>query len=343
MQHDEPSNLPAWSDRAQLPAVSKCIAMRGAEFKIPPRTAELLFLSADDPATATSGLTISISVDLGAGQVTTTDLGPSEPSTIYLHLPVRRPTDVSQVPRPPYYPTYVGLTPEQRWVYLSWLTDVSQSINIGWVFIYYYGLERHLLSDKLDLAFDEILLLRHAHPHPSLLGYSTSALLSACIVRKRSDLLRILYQQEGVFKVDNAELRLLHHLGIDLSPRTLAEIGNHLPEVNRRYIRANRPLFELVLEDVLTRRYGRAQFPFGDRYQLDNVPRRPDLLFANISFPDHIRTPTLPNFLNYGPFTDEVKEVLRETHELVKNSLRSSRDTKSRRALPRPPTQNRVG
>jgi hypothetical protein len=41
-----------------------------------------------------------------------------EPSVIYTKQPVSVPADEMLVPRSPYYPTYSGLTPEQKWVYL---------------------------------------------------------------------------------------------------------------------------------------------------------------------------------------------------------------------------------
>ena len=69
---------------------------------------------------------------------------------IYVGSLVIRPSDPTAVPTPDYYPSYAGLSPEQRWVYLNWLTDVSQPVYIGYVFLYYYGLERQLLSGDFN-------------------------------------------------------------------------------------------------------------------------------------------------------------------------------------------------
>ncbi len=38
-----------------------------------------------------------------------------EPSLIYTNQKVSQPTDTSKVDRPPYFPTYSALTPEQKW------------------------------------------------------------------------------------------------------------------------------------------------------------------------------------------------------------------------------------
>ena len=59
-----------------------------------------------------------------------------------------------------YYPSYKNLKAENRYVYLNWLRDVTAPIPIGYVFIFYYGLERHLLFGKFEQAFDMIVKLR---------------------------------------------------------------------------------------------------------------------------------------------------------------------------------------
>jgi hypothetical protein len=74
-----------------------------------------------------------------------------EPSLILMNLPIKQPVDEMLIPRPPYYPQYVGLTPEQRWIYLKLLINpYNDKIDIGYVFILYYGLERHLLHGDFD-------------------------------------------------------------------------------------------------------------------------------------------------------------------------------------------------
>jgi len=74
-------------------------------------------------------------------------LGAIEPSSIGLGDLVQEPSDLGLVERPSYYTSYEKLTPEQRWVYLDWLGNVDKEIDIGYVFIFYYGLERHLFFE----------------------------------------------------------------------------------------------------------------------------------------------------------------------------------------------------
>lgn len=81
----------------------------------------------------------------------------------------------------PYWPSYHAATPEQRSRYLDWLAGGRKdpSIEIGYVFIYFYGLERRILVDNAEHAAvaEEILDLRSVYETSrSFYRYSTSLL-----------------------------------------------------------------------------------------------------------------------------------------------------------------------
>ncbi len=54
----------------------------------------------------------------------------------------------------PYWPSYAAASPAQRAVYLDWLAGgrVDPDLPIGYVFIYFYGLEERVLVDDADHA-----------------------------------------------------------------------------------------------------------------------------------------------------------------------------------------------
>ncbi|HEV2045645.1 MAG TPA: TerB N-terminal domain-containing protein [Chthoniobacterales bacterium] len=106
---------------------------------------------------------------------------PGEPSAIIKSLPV------GNVPASPlqdfgYWPSYDRITPEQRRCYLEWLsagrkdTDPTQR-SLGYVFLFFYGLERRIVvdADRDPMLLDEVLrLLQHygsAHKSRSLRSY----------------------------------------------------------------------------------------------------------------------------------------------------------------------------
>jgi len=87
-----------------------------------------------------------------------------DPSQIDPALPVAVATVASRLP---YWPSYERLSPEQRYLYLSWLALGRESLPTedGYLFIYYYGLERRALLDAADhgLVITEILRLKKMH------------------------------------------------------------------------------------------------------------------------------------------------------------------------------------
>ena len=76
-----------------------------------------------------------------------------EASCINLSLDVGRPAwDASGALG--YYPTYAKLNPNQRANYLSWLANGRKGAlgDIGYAFLFFYGLERRLLVEQQDLS-----------------------------------------------------------------------------------------------------------------------------------------------------------------------------------------------
>jgi len=180
---------------------------------------------------------------------------------------------------------------------------------------------------KFDLAFDEILYLRKCHHNSSFVFYSNQALLSSCILKNRPDRLRYVSQLLESSKLENIHLLAAYYSGLNLTANNLINISKNFG-INQRYINRDPDLFKFILNDYLTKKYGGNYFPFSSRYKIADLPKYPDIFFANISFPSQIRTPEIPNFFAYQPFGDEIRSLFREAHERVKIILRKQRKHK---------------
>jgi hypothetical protein len=106
-----------------------------------------------------------------------------EPSAIYTNLPIII-NNSKPVEKPGYYPSYRELDPIQKGNYLNWLTNPYNEIDIGYVFVFYYGLERHLLLGDFESAFETIIKLRNAHKNKSFLAYSLNAIILSSILSR---------------------------------------------------------------------------------------------------------------------------------------------------------------
>ncbi|HKQ49467.1 MAG TPA: TerB N-terminal domain-containing protein [Phycisphaerae bacterium] len=116
----------------------------------------------------------------------TTGVGfePADPSQID---PVLAATPATSAIDLPYWPWFAALNSEQRCLYLKWLASDRRSLppTDGYLFLYYYGLERRVLVDGEDkaLVFAEVYRLRKMHaaqsprrPRNSFQNYSTAFL-----------------------------------------------------------------------------------------------------------------------------------------------------------------------
>lgn len=94
-----------------------------------------------------------------------------------------------------YWPKFVSLTPKGRGAYISWLfgNRSDQNTPLGYVFIYFYGIERRITVDSVKQAvddnefkslFDEILRLKSIYGSSrSFSNYSIRLLEIMCLLR----------------------------------------------------------------------------------------------------------------------------------------------------------------
>ena len=130
----------------------------------------------------------STSLDLGRGVLrsalvyaTKTASGNSfDSSLVDSTLPVAPPNQ-SQVDKLPYWPCYYESSPKQRSRYLDWLVGgrCDPDIELGYVFIYFYGLERRILIDDADHIpiIEEVIRLCGIYNHSNSFRNYSSALL----------------------------------------------------------------------------------------------------------------------------------------------------------------------
>ena len=81
--------------------------------------------------------------------------GYPEPSMIFTKYPIEFPKLFSDVDPLGYYPSYIELDPLQKGMYIKFLENPYKTKNdIGYLFLLYYGLERHLLLYDLEKSAD---------------------------------------------------------------------------------------------------------------------------------------------------------------------------------------------
>lgn len=240
----------------------------------------------------------------------------AEPSLIWTRLPVQSNTELET--RAMYWPAYSRLNPETRYQYLRWLQDITQPTNLSYVFLYFYGLERHLLVGDYDGAVEEILRLVKHHTQDSFRRYAASALTVASIAKNRTDIIDrapFLLQEE----IDaTMALRVLK--GTSMTPDDIISIASRVGFTNKRYIKLHPELFKKELQRLIHEfesKYGKLLSVFKlEEFSLTKVS-----VFANLSIPEKVSTIKVPQILDNKRFQEGIKSLLSQAHERVKKRL----------------------
>ena len=298
-----------------------------SDFPIHPDIADLLWFT-DSPWKNDFDITRLSSqqyIEIGGGiRITLSFLNAEEPSLISTKLPIMRMDSIEHVERLPYFPTYRGLTPEQRNVYWRLLKNpYDTTFDIGFVFLLYYGLERHLLNGNYEKAFSVVLKLRDVHPNKSFQSYSANALILTCISKQRPDLAYVFMDsldKEHEFKFsDNLYLVCKYALRIPLTPKDIMRMSKSFEFTNQNYIKKYSEDFEHMLLDNIQKLYGADSIHVDQfitvaenrKLKQQSVP-----MFANLSLIE--KQIDIPIFVESFKLKRSLYNLLEKTHEDVK-------------------------
>jgi len=287
-------------------------------FDIPEPTKSLLFIT-NEPLSkieCTNELKIVITLGGDVRKEKNKDFF-AEPSLIWTRLPIKENNNLEKEKM--YYPTYADLSPECRFQYLRWLRDISQETNLSYVFLYYYGLERHLLIGNYDLAVKEMSKLIKHHNKGTFKSYAATALLASGIYKKRPD---ILDREPFVLdQLTNLGLFLRLQLSKNLTTEEIIRLATRVGFINRNYIRKKPMFFRKILQEQINK----DEIKNGsilERINLCSLKKSEENYFANLSIPERIRTIETPQIIEDEFFKKIVFDLLLSAHNEVKNNFR---------------------
>lgn len=240
----------------------------------------------------------------------------TEPSLIFFNLPMNKGPAVPLN----YYPSFRDMTPEQRFQYLEWLLDINKPTDVGYVFLYYYGLERHLMNGEYKKAAKMIHRLKKIVPNKSFQDYSNSALMYAAVKHDDVSLLDGL----NFSYLNGHSLILIKYLFFNEA--TAEDIINCRKEVgfdNNRYIKGNYSLFVNALESNLINKFGTKTFPL--EFSGEEIFRKVRITpLANYSLEKN-RELHINNLFSNLKLKESFYELLFNSHEEVKQILKEKR------------------
>ena len=271
----------------------------------------------------------TVTINVQGISLTITFKSIEEPSLIYMGLPVGETRGA--VERPPYYPVYKELTPEQRGIYWKLLANpYDNSIDIGYVFILYYGLERYLLTDKYEEVIDVILKLRDVHQNKSFQTYTANAVILTCLHRQRADIVQKFMNsldKEYEFSFSsNLFLICKYSLGMPLSAVEVMRMAKSFEFTKNNYIKKYPDIFLTMLSQNINELYKSDGIPWDKlltRSEFQKLPKEDAYIFANESIRD--KTIKVPSMLTSFKLKKTIYDLLDNSHEDVKKQLAEKR------------------
>ncbi len=272
------------------------------------------------------------SIDLGGGiKISFSIMGADEPSLIYVKEPVTITSNDMQIDRPPYFPTYKGLSSEQRGEYFKLLQNpYDSSIDIGYVFILYYGLERHLLSGDFEKAFKTILKLRDVHTNKSFQTYSANSLVLTSMLHRKGEFalefIKSLDKEHELQFSDNLFLMCYYSFHIPLTAKDLIRLSKSFSFTNNNYIKKYPELFEKELKQAILDKTKKEVLFIEDHISAQKIlklRKQESTIFANVSILD--KTIQVPMFTENPKLIVEMNAYLKTAHEQVKKDLAAAR------------------
>jgi hypothetical protein len=283
---------------------------------------DLLFISYDKNIPSNyNGISCSLSLDENGRIIIDTIIHKKpDPSTIWVYLPIKKEEYVAPLS---YFPHYIDLMPEQRYTYLNWLRKIDTPIDIGYVFLYFYGLERHLLLGDIDRAITQIIRLRNHHQNKSFCVYTRNSIIHACIMRNRIDLLLNLQELTKIEGFTNAQLLLAKNLGFGLSVNNLIDIFYKLYPKSRKAIKENSQLFNCCVNTTLMDMFQTDSLSVSD-IDLSQSPTIRENRFCNYTFPEEIRFVEITDFYRSESFLSKINLVFDNSYERYKSEKNKS-------------------
>ena len=217
----------------------------------------------------------------------------------------------------PRLPNYADLTPQQRFTYLNWLKNIDNPIEPGYVLLYYYGLERHLLVGNFEKAFNQIIRLRKAHKNSSFQMFSELALIHSCMLHDRSDMLAGLHEKTEITGFSNTHLLLAYNLKKEITVQNLLFMFDRAIKLSRKPLKENYALLEDCTREILIDTYGFEGFPIKE-YDVSNSKTAIETRFVNYTFPNEIRLVDIPDFYQCKPLMADIVNVFRMSYEKYK-------------------------
>lgn len=157
-----------------------------------------------------------------------------------------------------YSPSYKYLEPGQKYIYLKWLQDGAKSnVNIGYVFIYLYCLERRMTNiNSYYQAKQELIRLLKVFNDTKIVNYAKLSLLLGAVINQDIETLNYcLKKYEYSFTILLSISCLSEKNGVNMSAYHIVKYYKDFGYSKSKFIENNCAELEKLLEDIFSNLY----------------------------------------------------------------------------------------
>lgn len=253
--------------------------------------------------------------------------GSEEPSLIYTKAPIDINENDFNIERPSYYPTYRSLTPEQRGIYIKFLENpFIGNVDIGYVFLLYYGLERHLIYGDYERAYKLILKLRDIYSNGSFQSYSANALVLTSLLHNKGviaqDFIMSLDKEYEFNFSDNLFLICYYSFNLPLKANDIMRMAKTFEFTNTNYIKKHPDIFLETLKEKLKNTFSKESILISDilsKKDISKLEKQEIRIFANTSLAE--QSVPVPMLAKCFKLKKVFFDLLQDTHEATKKKI----------------------
>lgn len=232
-----------------------------------------------------------------------------DPSTIFVQASIKSVDDHKNLEKLPYNPAYVNISPQQRFAYLKWLQDVREPIQIGYVFMFYYGLERGLPYEDYEKYFSMIKFLREFHKNKSFLNYSRKSLIYSSIVYNRLDKLDTLQDILGDDTWGNESICLAYLTKKGINAENFLKIMRDVMKYKISFSRKKATLYLDELNRYIITKLKSDTIPLHELLHENHIKKTTTYIYANYSIHPERRSKTILYFCLDEYFLTLIKSI----------------------------------
>lgn len=249
-----------------------------------------------------------------------------EPSFINVNLPVEITNDLDSVEKLDYYPNYANLTPKQRYRYLKYLENPFDSkFEIGYTFIFYYGLERFMYTEKYEGALNLIVRLLEPHnDNHSFVSYAVESILFKTIEINNYRYLNRVLIIKNVINTLFPPLRLyLYYITRkELSTDDIILLSKDVGWKKKTYLNEHKDLFVKNL-GIIIRGFKSAVSVSSliNNCSVENLATFNVCRIANVTSDYKVREAKLPNLLFSDVLKVNILSLMEKAHNMTKDEV----------------------